>query len=210
MGCGSCLKVSGNFSGRPPVAIAISKIKCLAGTFSSTVKSRPIAHGRLAFRAPLTRGWAIAREFQFYSFDNSTDEKEMWPSLSISHTMSVYMYLKINALGDYKKKYDPFARLLALKRGVGVCSVVGVVSGFYGSVKRARAPCAQRTASVVRLRANFLFFCFPVIISAVETFVSPVNVAVPKSLLLHWGKHGTQLVTCSSTNKRRRKTVKEL
>ena len=46
--------------------------------------------------------------------------------------MSVYMYLKINALGDYKKKYDPFARLLALKRGVGVCSVVGVVSGFYG------------------------------------------------------------------------------
>ena len=43
----------------------------------STVKSRPIAHGRLAFRAPLTRGWAIAREFQFYSFDNSTDEKEM-------------------------------------------------------------------------------------------------------------------------------------
>ena len=47
--------------------------------------------------------------------------------------MSVYMYLKINALGDYKKKYDPFARLLALKRGVGVCSVVGVVSGFYGS-----------------------------------------------------------------------------
>ena len=42
------------------------------------------------------------------------------------------MYLKINALGDYKKKYDPFARLLALKRGVGVCSVVGVVSGFYG------------------------------------------------------------------------------
>ena len=27
-----------------------------------TVKSRPIAHGRLAFRAPLTRGWAIARE----------------------------------------------------------------------------------------------------------------------------------------------------
>ena len=49
--------------------------------------------------------------------------------------MSVYMYLKINALGDYKKKYDPFARLLALKRGVGVCSVVGVVSGFYGTVK---------------------------------------------------------------------------
>ena len=48
--------------------------------------------------------------------------------------MSVYMYLKINALGDYKKKYDPFARLLALKRGVGVCSVVGVVSGFYGIV----------------------------------------------------------------------------
>ena len=47
--------------------------------------------------------------------------------------MSVYMYLKINALGDYKKKYDPFARLLALKRGVGVCSVVGVVSGFYGN-----------------------------------------------------------------------------
>ena len=47
--------------------------------------------------------------------------------------MSVYMYLKINALGDYKKKYDPFARLLALKRGVGVCSVVGVVSGFYGT-----------------------------------------------------------------------------
>ena len=46
--------------------------------------------------------------------------------------MSVYMYLKINALGDYKKKYDPFARLLALKRGVGVCSVVGVVSGFHG------------------------------------------------------------------------------
>ena len=46
--------------------------------------------------------------------------------------MSVYMYLKINALGDYKKKYAPFARLLALKRGVGVCSVVGVVSGFYG------------------------------------------------------------------------------
>ena len=44
------------------------------------------------------------------------------------------MYLKINALGDYKKKYDPFARLLALKRGVGVCSVVGVVSGFYGSI----------------------------------------------------------------------------
>ena len=43
------------------------------------------------------------------------------------------MYLKINALGDYKKKYDPFARLLALKRGVGVCSVVGVVSGFYGT-----------------------------------------------------------------------------
>ena len=43
------------------------------------------------------------------------------------------MYLKINALGDYKKKYDPFARLLALKRGVGVCSVVGVVSGFYGN-----------------------------------------------------------------------------
>ena len=42
--------------------------------------------------------------------------------------MSVYMYLKINALGDYKKKYDPFARLLVLKRGVGVCSVVGVVS----------------------------------------------------------------------------------
>ena len=42
------------------------------------------------------------------------------------------MYLKINALGDYKKKHDPFARLLALKRGVGVCSVVGVVSGFYG------------------------------------------------------------------------------
>ena len=33
--------------------------------------------------------------------------------------MSVYMYLKINALGDYKKKYDPFARLLALKRGGG-------------------------------------------------------------------------------------------
>ena len=31
MGCGSCLKVLGNFSGRPPVAIAISKIKCLAG-----------------------------------------------------------------------------------------------------------------------------------------------------------------------------------
>ena len=50
--------------------------------------------------------------------------------------MSVYMYLKINALGDYKKKYDPFARLLALKRGVGVCSVVGVVSGFYGTVPR--------------------------------------------------------------------------
>ena len=48
------------------------------------------------------------------------------------NVMSVYMYLKINALGDYKKKYDPFARLLALKRGVGVCSVVGVVSGFYG------------------------------------------------------------------------------
>ena len=49
--------------------------------------------------------------------------------------MSVYMYLKINALGDYKKKkkYDPFARLLALKRGGGVCSVVGVVSGFYGT-----------------------------------------------------------------------------
>ena len=43
------------------------------------------------------------------------------------------MYLKINALGDYKKKHDPFARLLALKRGVGVCSVVGVVSGFYGN-----------------------------------------------------------------------------
>ena len=43
------------------------------------------------------------------------------------------MYLQINALGDYKKKYDPFARLLALKRGVGVCSVVGVVSGFYGT-----------------------------------------------------------------------------
>ena len=43
------------------------------------------------------------------------------------------MHLKINALGDYKKKYDPFARLLALKRGVGVCSVVGVVSGFYGN-----------------------------------------------------------------------------
>ena len=47
--------------------------------------------------------------------------------------MSVYMHLKINALGDYKKKYDPFARLLALKRGMGVCSVVGVVSGFYGT-----------------------------------------------------------------------------
>ena len=47
--------------------------------------------------------------------------------------MSVYVYLKINALGDYKKKYDPFARPLALKRGVGVCSVVGVVSGFYGT-----------------------------------------------------------------------------
>ena len=45
------------------------------------------------------------------------------------------MYLKINALGDYKKKYDPFARLLALKRGVGVCSVVGVVSGFYGNIR---------------------------------------------------------------------------
>ena len=53
--------------------------------------------------------------------------------------MSVYMYLKINALGDYKKKYDPFARLLALKRGVGVCSVVGVVSGFYGSYKSSRS-----------------------------------------------------------------------
>ena len=33
-------------------------------TITITVKSRPIAHGRLAFRAPLTRGWAIAREFQ--------------------------------------------------------------------------------------------------------------------------------------------------
>ena len=42
--------------------------------------------------------------------------------------MSVYMYLKINALGDYKKKYDPFTfgaekgggRLLGGGRCVGI------------------------------------------------------------------------------------------
>ena len=65
------------------------------------------------------------------------------------------MYLKINALGDYKKKYDPFARLLALKRGVGVCSVVGVVSGFYGSVLSTSTlgGLATRSTSVVNVNA---------------------------------------------------------
>ena len=39
-------------------------VSVVSVNFVFTVKSRPIAHGRLAFRAPLTRGWAIAREFQ--------------------------------------------------------------------------------------------------------------------------------------------------
>ena len=101
--------------------------------------------------------------------------------------MSVYMYLKINALGDYKKKYDPFARLLALKRGVGVCSGVGVVSGFYGMfILHASSACilhAVHSHSCICLLRGVA--CSPGVIAYILLYMRSLPSIIPHSIFTY-------------------------